>query len=383
MPVLKKISDFLASYKLSCFLFLLLLLLTYLGTVSQVENGLYQSQLKYFESVFVVHWAFGVVPIPLPGGYLVMTLAFANLFWGAVVRARRGWSKVGILVAHTGILIMLGGAFVSYAYSESGHMSLYENESSDEFEASYEWEIGVGEAATAGTVTEYIIRQSDFEGLSDGRARTFKFSNLPFDLKIADYMPNAAPSVGGGAAVRAAGKLMVRPLSREQEQNMAGVTVSLVEKTSGTVHEAQLWAGNNGPVTVEAAGKRWNCALRKHRWKLPFSIKLDRFNHELHPRTNMAREYSSYVTKTEDGLSQQVRITMNEPLRHRGYTFYQSSWGPQNGGPKERLYSVFAVVRNPADQVPLYACLITTVGLVLHFMQRLLAYLRKEKAKKS
>ena len=164
---------------------------------------------------------------------------------------------------------------------------------------------------------------------------------------------------------------------------MAGATIALVEKQAGAAHEAQLWAGNGAPTVVEAGGKRWNCALRRHRWKLPFSLKLDRFTRELHPRTNMASKFSSFVTKTEGGLNQQIRITMNEPLRHLGYTFYQSSWGPQNAGPNARLYSVFAVVRNPADQVPLYACLITTVGLVLHFMQRLLAYLRTEKARKS
>jgi hypothetical protein len=382
MPVLKKTSSFLASYKLSCLLFLLLLLLTYLGTMSQVENGLYQSQQKYFESMFVVHWAFGALPIPLPGGYLVMILTFVNLFWGAVVRFRWSLSRVGILVAHIGILLLLGGSFVSYVYSESGHMALYENESSDEFEASYEWEIGVGEAAAAGPATEYIIRESDFDRLSGGRARTFKFSGLPFDLKVSGYLPNAAPETGAGSGLRAAGRLTALPMDREQEQNMAGATVTLVDTQAGATHEAQLWAGNSAPTIVEAGGKRWNLALRKHRWKLPFSIRLDQFSRELHPRTNMASKFSSFVTKTEDGLSQQVRITMNEPLRHRGYTFYQSSWGPQNGGPDARLYSVFSVVRNPADQVPLYSCLITTVGLILHFMQRLLAYLRKEKAGK-
>ena len=379
--LLKRTSNFLASYKLSCFLFLLLLLLTYLGTMNQVEQGLYQSQQKYFESLFLVHWAFGAIPIPLPGGYLVMILVFVNLFWGAVVRARRGWSKLGILIAHAGILLLLGGSFVSYAYSESGHMILYENESSDEFEASYEWEIGVGEAATTGPVTEYIIRQSDFEGLTGNRSRLFKFSGLPFDLKIGGFLPNAVP--GGSAGQGPGGPLVAAPLSREQDENMAGATLTLMEKQGGAVHETQLWAGYGAPMTMEAAGKRWNLALRKHRWKLPFSIRLDRFTRELHPRTNMAREFSSFVTKIEGGAGQQIRITMNEPLRHGGYTFYQSSWGPQNGRPGDRLYSVFAVVRNPADQIPLYACVVTTVGLVLHFLQRLLAYLRNEKARKS
>ncbi len=380
MPVLKKASDFLASYKLSCLLFLLLLLLTYLGTMNQVGEGLYQSQQKYFESVFLVHWAFGSVPVPLPGGYLVMVLTFANLLWGAVVRFRWAWSRVGILVAHTGILVLLAGSFVSYVYSESGHMVLYENESSDEFESSYAWEIGVSEAA-AGSVTEYIIRQDDFDGLGGGKTRTFTFAGLPFDLTLGDYMPNAAPEgAGAGMPPQASGKLAALPPNREQEQNMAGITATLAEKPSGATHQAQLWAGSVSPVTVAAAGKQWNLSLRKLRWKLPFTLRLDQFKRELHPRTNMAREYSSNVTKIEGGDERPIRITMNEPLRHLGYTFYQSSWGPQNGGSNERFYSVFAVVRNPADQIPLVACIITTIGLVLHFMQRLLKYLKNERA---
>ncbi len=383
MPVFKRISNILASYKLSCLLFLLLLLLTYLGTMNQVENGLYQSQQKYFESVFVVHWGFGSVPIPLPGGYLVMIVTFVNLLWGAVVRFRWSWKKVGILIAHVGILTLLAGSFVSYAFCQSGHMALYENESSDEFESSYEWEIGVGEASAGAPVTEYIIRQSDFDGLTYGQSRTFKFSALPFDLKIGGYMPNAAMGNGAASAPHGTGKLTELSLNREQEQNLSGATATLLEKQSGAAHEAQLWAGNNAPVTVEAGGKQWNLALRRHRWKLPFTLRLDHFKRELHPRTNMAREYSSQVTKIEDGAEREIRITMNEPLRHRGYTFYQSSWGPQNGPAKGPFYSVFAVVRNPADQIPLYSCIITGIGLVLHFMQRLLAYLKKEKAKKS
>ena len=82
----KKTGEFLASYGLSCILFVLLLLLTYLGTLYQVEHGLYEAQKKYFESFLLIHDAFGVVPVILPGTYLLLILLFVNLILGAVVR---------------------------------------------------------------------------------------------------------------------------------------------------------------------------------------------------------------------------------------------------------------------------------------------------------
>ena len=43
---------------------------------------------------------------------------------------------------------------------------------------------------------------------------------------------------------------------------------------------------------------------------------------------------------------------MNEPLRDGGLVLYQASWGPVGrAGPATPLFSTFAVVRNPADQL--------------------------------
>jgi hypothetical protein len=107
-----------------------------------------------------------------------------------------------------------------------------------------------------------------------------------------------------------------------------------------------------------------------------FAIQLDEFKRALHPGTTKAKEFSSFVTRIEGATVQRVHITMNEPMRHRGYTFYQSSWGPQDGrGP---VWSQFSVVRNPSDRVPLIACVIIAMGLGLHFGRKLLLHLRAE-----
>ena len=68
---------------------------------------------------------------------------------------------------------------------------------------------------------------------------------------------------------------------------------------------------------------------------------------------------------------------MNEPLPHEGYTLYQSGWQPPDPG-DTRYMSTFAVVRNPADNIPLYACIVITFGLLLHFGMKLVAMILRQ-----
>ncbi|MCX5759290.1 MAG: cytochrome c biogenesis protein ResB [Candidatus Hydrogenedentes bacterium] len=353
---LKKAFDWLASYELSCVLFLLLLLLTYLGTLYQVEHGLYQAQHVYFESLVLVQWVFGAIPIPLPGTYLLLIVLAVNLTLGGIIRVRMGWSKFGTLVTHAGILVLLVGAFVSYRYAVAGHLTLYEHESSNEFQSSNEWEIAVGEA-TGGPAREYLIPARAFTNLRGALSRSFRFPDLPFDVTLHGFSPNARPmpaTAAGGDAVDGF-VLAPREAEREQEANQAGVLATIRETQGGAEKKAILWAGAYEPWVVQAGGKTWSVDLRLRRWTLPFTVTLDKFTRELHPQTNMARKFTSDVTKTEEGVAQKARITMNEPLRNLGYTLYQSSWGPSNARPGDRLYSVFAVVRNPTERFAISA----------------------------
>lgn len=379
---LKRLFDFLASYGLSCVLFLILLALTYLGTMYQVENGLYAAQEKYFGSLFLIHWVGGAFPVPLPGGYLVMAVLFANLLCGGIVRARKGWSKLGILLAHLGMCVLLIGAFITYRMAETGYLLLYEGDKTADFESYHDWEIAIAEG-TAGTVTEYLIPQSDFVDLTGSRSRTFQVQALPFDLVLTGYVRNAAlvpTTKGSGKAVD--GKILQSlPLSKENDQNIPGAYIAIQEKSGGKAQEHILAGQARPPLVVTAGEKPWKIELRKKRHPLPFTIALNKFSRELYPGTSIPRVFKSDVTRTDAGITQDCEITMNEPMRHRGYTLFQSSWGPAEAQPGDHLYSVLAVVRNPADRFPLYACLVVTVGLTIHFSIKLLSYLKSTNRK--
>lgn len=371
---------FLSSYGFSCILFLLLLVLTYLGTLYQVDHGLYQAQQKYFSSFFLIHYAFGVVPVLLPGAYLLMALLFVNLLLGGIARARKGWSKLGILVAHAGVLVLLAGSFITAEFGLNGYLKLYEGEESDTFVSYSEWELAVSEAGGEGAVTEYVIHEPRLHAASGPEGANFQFGELPFRVHLWSYMANAMPRQAAAAPANAPaidGFALERMPNGDRERSVPGVYARLegdgVDADAGIV-----WGASELPLVLEGGGRRVQVELRRRRWQLPFAVELTEFTRELYPGTQMPKVFRSDIVKLEDGARQDAVITMNVPLREQGYTLYQSSWGPENAGPGERLYSVFAVVRNPADQFPLYACVVITAGLAFHFLLKLLRYLRQQ-----
>ena len=177
MKILKKVFNFSASFGLTVILLLFLLLLTFLGTLDQVENGLYYTQQKYFNSLYVVHEFFGVVPVLLPGTYLLISLFLGNLICGGIIRIRKNWRRPGILIAHIGIIMILGGAFITFHYSDSGNMRRTGGQASNEFISYTDWAVEIGRPNENDELL--IIPQEEFRDLDAGESRTFTRTNSP------------------------------------------------------------------------------------------------------------------------------------------------------------------------------------------------------------
>lgn len=378
MKIFSGLFRFLASTGLSVALLLLLMLLTFFGTLQQVHQGLYEVQREYFSSLFLVHWVGGVVPLPLPGAYLLLVLAFVNVLCGGFIRARKGWQTAGILIAHLGILLLLAGGFVTYKYAVRGNLTLYEGDQSDRFQSSEQWEILI--SSPKGSL---VIPGSQFERLAGSQSRVFVSNSLPFKLAVSGYARNAEVSQAaegspGEGKILDGHRFKALPPAREAEMNMPAAVVGIRDKSSDKVEEHILSAAEP-PLTIKVGDEDWTIALQHRTWPLPFAVRLDHFTRELYPGTNTPKVFMSDVTKIEGESKQPVKISMNEPLRYKGYTLYQASWGPSNAGPNDRLYSTFAVVRNPAEWMPLYACSVIGVGLSIHFLQKLIQYLRRQR----
>ena len=73
----------------------------------------------------------------------------------------------------------------------------------------------------------------------------------------------------------------------------------------------------------------------------------------------------------EKGVDRTVRIWMNNPLRYRGLTFYQSSFLANDAG------TVLQVVDNVGWMIPYVSCMIVAAGMTMHFCMGLYGFLRK------
>jgi hypothetical protein len=380
----RRIVDFLSGFGLATILLLLLALLTWFATLEQIDNGLHQTLRKYF------HWKAlwlnpeikgRMVPLPLPGGYWVCALLFVNLTLGGVVRIRKGWKHVGNLISHLGILMLLVAGGVAHHASERGNMPVREGEQNDAAEDYFEYVIEIAEILDGKPNSVRVIRGKHIDDLHDGRQRLIRLPGLPFDLEVASFITNALPvSVRERAPSRSelvcdGYYLMERPEEVNAEANAAACYARIVRRDGSKDAPFILAGASFHPFTVRDGERMFTIDMRKRLWPMPFTVRLDQFTAEFHPGTMKPAKFVSRVTRIHDHNEVGVTIQMNEPMRHEGLTFYQASYGPPGAGPGQELYSVFEVVKNPADQWPAYSLYIVSFGMLITFLTKLGGYI--------
>lgn len=374
----------LGGYHLACILILLLGVLTWLGTLEQVELGLYEVKKKYFssENVFLLPQIKGhKLLLPLPSAYWVGVVFFFNLLLGTIFRARWHWKTLGVLIAHFGMLFLLLGAFVTQHYSQRGNMAITEGQTSNVAEHYTDYVIEVTRLQDGKPAAVHVVGAKLLSDLDPDDKRLFRMTKLPFDLRVDQYHVNARPAAVREKGPRADQKVVdgffLEPSEKEKEaeRNFAGCRVVVLTKEGQPQGEFLLSAASFHPATLEWGDESFALNIRKALWSMPFEVQLDNFTHEFHPGTMRPKRFESEVTRIDGDLREPVLIKMNEPMRREGFTFFQASWGPQNAPPGSRLYSVFEVVKNPADKWPEYALYVTTVGLVLQFGMMLVLFI--------
>lgn len=379
----RSLIDLLGSFGLASALILMLFILTLFGTLEQQYSSLFEVQKKYFESVFLKH-EIGPFTLLMPGAGLVMALLGLNLLVGGLIRIRWAARTAGIIVIHIGVAMLLIAGAVKLWSADEGYLQLFEGERSDEYISYHNWEVAIYDATATSDVLEYIIPEEKFLDLTGDRTASFSNPKLPFVLKLSNFSKNCralpkGPNWESPYPVVDGYALLDLELAKEEEQNVAGMYASvesLAEGTQGTGEETQgiLWSVERLPWTFEAGGKIWAVSLRHTRYNMPYTIELDDFKRDLHPRTGMAKSYESDVLKLDGAAQESINISMNNPLRDGGLVLFQSSWGPSDARPGEPLFSVFSVVRNPSDVWPEVAMWIIAAGSLLHFLMKLRKY---------
>jgi len=379
----KKIWRVISGYEIAVICLGLLFLLTFFGTVEQKWVGLYAVIQKYFDIdsflVFPTRGDGKFIFLPLPGAYWVMVVLSINMFCGGLIRARKGWKTVGVLISHFAILFMLVAGAVSSLSKVEGQMSVYQGEKSDFAQKYHTTTIEVAKIDEDGnrlppkiipskslySLEKEEILHAEFpdEGFTFDISGMLISSNL-FLEKSAEKIDEDGPTVDGFF-------LREAEYNKDNElANMAGCYATVKDKEGNEIQELILWMGNPSPVSFVHDDERYVVTLTMEIWPMPFEVELHETKGEYYPGTRKASWFESTITKVADDTREDYKIIMNHPMRHGGFTLFQANWSDTGGRP----FSGFAIVTNPSDKWPEYSLYVATVGLLIHFLLMLFRF---------
>ncbi len=291
--------------------------------------------------------------------------------------------RAGVITIHLGLILLLVGEAASSMLQVESQMAIKEGSFANYSEDIREPELAIVERDTAVDKDTHIVisaaRIKQGGVISDPR--------LPFDIKIDDYFPNSnfieaarnpghpivsdrdgdftikgEPVFGGtGAKVDTPGAFITLSKGGKPLQ-------SYLMRVSLPLQQIAF----KQPTATGPVEKTYDLALRWRRYYKPFTLALNKFAFDRYTGTGIARNYSSNVNLNDPGHKETregITISMNQPFRYRGETYYQSSFD------RSETTTILQVVYNPGYLLPYIAILIAGFGLIDHFIMVLSAFL--------
>jgi hypothetical protein len=281
---------------------------------------------------------------------------------------------------HAGLVILMLSELVTGLFAIEGNMTIRENSSSNFIEESHVAELAIIDPSDPKTDSVVAVPDRFLKRLG-----LIQHEALPVDVEVLRYMrnseiPDAIPpgtenpaTAGHGRSVVALQRRDVAGTDQEQKVDAPSTYVTFKRKDSGESLGTYLVSVLLNPQPLPIDGKTYEVALRFKRTYKPYTIHLLKFSHEVFLGTEKAKNFSSLVRLDDPTRDEhrEVLIYMNEPLRYRGETFYQSGFIPGDRG------TILQVVRNPGWLMPYVACAMVSLGMIFHFGLHLIGFLRQ------
>ena len=414
MPI-KKIVQFFSSLKLTATLLAFSIVLVFVGTIAQADEGLYGAQAHYFKQWLVVGANFfgHKIPLLLPGGYLIGTLLLVNLVCAHIERFQFTTKKIGIQLAHAGVILLLVGQLATDMLAREMQMHFGEGDTRSYSESATDFELVFVSGNDATAIPNKLLKSGE----------TMKIDSLPFNILVktnwhnsvvnfrAPMMQNAPPLTTNGVAANFDFQ-QAQDAKSMDDRNIPTAVLEFSTPTSSLgTWVASDWIGDAAlvealhnsyaamgaamaqkivtqlvvPQSIEAGGKKFTFTMRPMRIYHSFSLTLLKASHTVYPGTDIPKDFRSRVRidNAKTAEKREVEISMNHPLRYGGYTYYQyqmdAGQAAQQAG--RAPTSVLSVVRNPSWLTPYIGCAMVGLGLVIQFMYHLVGFVSKRKTK--
>jgi hypothetical protein len=410
---------FFASLKLTVVLLAFAIVLVFVGTLAQVDQGLYYVQSHYFKAPIILGLdLFGrKIPMILPGGSVIGTLLLVNLLAAHIYRFQFSVKKIGIQFVHAGVILLLVGQLATQIFAKESQISFAEGQTRSYSESANQYELAF--ISQSGPHSEQVVAFPS-ELLMAGDE--LQDPNLPFKVRVKQFwknsdtqfrapmMQNGPPLTTNGIALNfdfwptnevkttddkdaptaqielagpggSLGDWVVSDWADDDakiEQIREGYTTA-----AGPDMAAKIVSGLTQPQFVYVNGKKFTFALRPERVRFPFSLTLLKATHTVYEGTDIPKDFRSRVLlkNAHTGESREVEISMNHPLRYAGLTFYQQQMTAGDGTQQAGLapWSLLQVVHNPGWLTPYVGCGMVAAGLVIQFLFHLVGFMARKK----
>ena len=302
----------------------------------------------------------------------------------------------GNVLLHLGVAMLMFGQFIFGDRQLEQRLSLVEGEATntlvnlDKVELTFIQEQDGIQKVTGVPASRLLAVAATDEVISDPA--------IPFDVRVVEYQENSRilPNEGeSDVATEGLGKeYFAKELRKhggtDEEMNVPSAYIELLDKESqeskGVFLVSQrmsdanmLFPGQDEPDmfnTVQAGEQEYKLGLRFHREVKPYWVQLEDVRRINYSGTDTPRDYSSFIriVDPETGEDRRERVWMNNPLRFRGESFFQSSYSPLPGG---KEMTGIQVVRNSGWLIPYVACSVTALGMMWHFMGTLTRFVSR------
>lgn len=368
----------LTSLKLTVFCLGCAMILVFLGTLDQVNIGVYEAENRYFKSFFLYFTLPGTtLRLPwFPSGYLVGGLLLVNLIAAHLARFKFTWKKAGIMVLHSGVILLLLGQLFTSLFQVESQMRLDQGETKNYSLSYYHDELALID--TSPSDSDQVISIPDSQ-LYKGHKIVLPVDSL--EVGIDEYFINSALLRPDQLPSSNNPHLQIGPMAvsvqtertyKENERNMPTAAVS-VWQSGIHVGSWNLAAGFPRPARFRVGEKSFQIVLRPKRFYKPFAIQLVQFSHDRYAGTDIPKNFSSRVRLVDSSRHEdrETLIYMNHPLRYQGLTFYQS------GFENNDKTTILQVVQNPSWLIPYVSCALIAFGMLLQFGMHLISFIKR------
>ncbi|MEP6673040.1 MAG: cytochrome c biogenesis protein ResB [Chthoniobacter sp.] len=250
---------FLTSLRLTIVLLVCAIVLVFVGTVAQADEGLYQVQDRYFRHWILMGttlWGFHMPWFIWPAGRLVGSALLINLVAAHIKRFQWSTSKLGIHLTHLGIIILLLGQLATDFLQVESQMILNEGDTDNYIQRTRYPEL----AFTTDTDKDHeqVVAVPHPLIVKGG---TITNPNLPFTVKVKEYASNGEV-VSHQKALAAAVQITTALATLDSEFSTVDGIVPQAERAAETPGRVDVWraalkaVGETDVQDIVAAAKK-------------------------------------------------------------------------------------------------------------------------------